>query len=115
MSRRFRQIALLLIFVFMANVQAWALNVEGEIYHDSSVNSHLITQQSENLQHKCHDCDQADHHCCHAINHLLGQISDGLILNKFSKEPNLFLMVDANATSTDPEDFYRPPRTPSLT
>lgn len=115
MSRGFRQLALLLIFALIANVQAWALTMEDKIHHDGSTNSQLVTQQSENQQHQPHDCEQAGNHCCHAINHLLGQASNGLILSKFFKEPNLFLMFDANATSTDPEDFYRPPRTPSLT
>ena len=119
MNRGFRQIALLLIFVFLANVSAWALAVEGERHHDSRANSQLITQQSENLQHECHDCDQDDndhyHYHCHAIDHLLGQLSDGFILSKLSKEPNLFLTGSINATSTHPEDIYRPPRFPSLT
>lgn len=115
MSLGFRQIALLLIFALMANVQAWALTMEDKIHQDGSTNSQLVTQQSENQQHQSHDCEQAGNHCCHAISHLLGQVSDGLTLNKFSKEPNLFLMVDDSATSTDPEYFFRPPRTPSLT
>lgn len=115
MNRTLRQIALFLIFVFLTNVQAWALNVEGEMHHDSSASSQLISQQSENLQHKCHDCDQADHHCCHAINHLLGQVSENFTLSQLSKEPDLFLMNVINATSTDPEDIYHPPRVPSLT
>ena len=117
MNRGFRQIALLLIFVFLANVQAWALTVEGETHHDSSVNTQLIIQSSENLQHECHDCDQDDHYHyhCHAIDHLQGQVSDGFTLSKLSKDPNLFLTGSVNATSTHPEDIYRPPRLPSLT
>ena len=115
MSRGFRQIALLLIFVFLAHVQAWALTVEDEMHHDRSVNSELITQPSENQQHQSHDCAQNEEHCCHAMNHLLGQVSDDFILNKLSKESNLFLIGTVNATSTHPEYIYRPPRFPSLT
>ena len=115
MNRGFRQIALLLIFVFLANVQAWALTVEDEMRHDSSVNAQLMTQPSENQQDQSHDCAQNSEHCCHAMNHLLGQVSDDFILSKLSKEPNLFLIGAVNATSTHPEDIYRPPRFSSLT
>ncbi len=85
------------------------------MHNDSSVNAQLITPPSENQQDQSHDCAQNGEHCCHAMNHLLGQVSDDFILNKLSKEPNLFLFGVVNATSTHPEDIYRPPRFPSLT
>ena len=114
MRTRFRQIAFL-IFAFMANVQSWALTMEDGTHHDNSSNSQLVTQQLEIQHHQSNECEEAGGHCCHAINHLLGQVSNGLTFKKFSKEPNLFLFGVVNATSTHPEDIYRPPRFPSLT
>lgn len=115
MNRVLRQIALLLIFAFMANVQAWALTVDDKIHHDESTNSHLVAQPSNNLQQESHDCDQMGEHCCHAASHLLGQVSDGFILHNLTENTNLYLTGDVNASSVDSEDFYRPPRTASLT
>lgn len=115
MNRGFRQIALLLMFVFTANIQAWALTVDNGMSHDSSVNTHLVTQQSNGQQHESQNCDKTEHHCCHAFSHLLGQVSDSFALNKLSKESRSFPVGIVNATSTHPEGIYRPPRNPSLT
>jgi hypothetical protein len=115
MNRVLRQVAFLMIFVFMANVQAWALTINDEVNHDGSANSQLAAQPSDNVQQESHDCDQTGKHCCHAASHLLGQVSDRFALNNLTENINLYLTGDVSASSVDSEDFYRPPRTPSLT
>jgi hypothetical protein len=114
MNRRFRQIAFLLILVFTANVQAWAVTMEQEISHDLPSSAYAMPQLDEQ-HHESHDCDQTGHHCCHAISHLLGQVSDGFVLSKLSQATKSFPVGTVNIVSTYPEGIYRPPRPPSLT
>jgi hypothetical protein len=113
MSRGFRQIAFLLILVFTANVQAWTFTMENEVAHDLPSSSYVMSSLDEQ-HHESHDCGQAGHHCCHAISHLLGQVSDGFALGKLSQAAKSFPVGTVNIVSTYPEGIYRPPRSPSL-
>ncbi|WP_146187227.1 hypothetical protein [Novimethylophilus kurashikiensis] len=115
MSRFVRRIALLLILVFTANVQCWAFSLGVEAAHEQSENSSFVFQKTAPAQSGSHDCGLAGHHCCHALSHLLGQISDHFstarILNSTTPIPNM----DEAAVSFTPESIYHPPRHPSLT
>jgi hypothetical protein len=115
MSRFARRIALLLLFVFTANVQCWAFTLGDELAHEQSENSAFVLQQTAPAQSGSHDCGLAGHHCCHALNHLLGQVTDNFSSARTSVPPKLFFHADEVAVSFTPESIYHPPRLPSLT
>lgn len=115
MSRFVRQIALLLILSVMANVQAWALSLESEFAHQDSVESlHVLIEQVTPQQQDLHDCSLAGHHCCHAINHLLGQVSSDFILSPLKTENSVLLHAPGNSPTIAPNSIFHPPRTPDL-
>ena len=110
-----RRIALLLILVFTANVQCWAFNIGDEMSHDLAGQSLVMMQHTGPAQSESHNCNQMGHHCCHALNHLLGQVSDDFSVGQgiTPAKPYSFLAEDAASRSS--ENIYHPPRIPSLT
>ena len=114
MSHFVRRIALLLLFVFTANVQCWAFNIGGdEMSHDFSEKSSFLVHHTDPAQQGSHDCGPG-HHCCHALNHLLGQITADFSLAQVSGAGKLFPLSPDGAISIIPENIYHPPRLPSL-
>lgn len=109
-----RLIALLMLIVFATNVQAWALDVETDgAHHDSSsvVIDHIDASQHDSGKH---DCNQKGHHCCHAINHLLGQISDDLRLSPPDIRIGILAHGPEDSSSITPQGIYHPPRATDL-
>ncbi len=115
MSRFFRQIALLLMLVFTANVQCWAFNIGDEMSHDLAGESPAMMQHTAPTQSESHNCNQMSHHCCHALNHLLGQVSDDFSVDQGIASAKLFAFLAEDAASHSSESIYHPPRIPSLT
>jgi hypothetical protein len=115
MSYFVRRIAILLLFVFTANVQCWAFTLGNELAHEQSESSAFVLQQTAPAQSGSHDCGVAGHHCCHALSHLLGQVSDSFSTAKISVPAKPFFHTDEIAASFSPESIYHPPRNPSLT
>ncbi len=113
MFRLLRPIAMLLLLVFTANVQAWALNLETEATH-LGANNALIAQVDVAQHDGAHDCDLASHHCCHAISHLLGQVSGELHLNLPDISGIAPTHGPESVASITPQSIYHPPRTPDL-
>ncbi len=115
MSRFFRQIALLLMLVFTANVQCWAFNIGDEMSHDLAGQSPVMKQHTGPAQSESHNCNQMGHHCCHALNHLLGQVSDDFSVGQGITPAKPFSFLAEDAVSHYSENIYHPPRTSSLT
>lgn len=115
MSRLTRRIALLLIFVFTANVQCWAFTIGDEMSHDLAEHSSFVVQHADPAPQGSDDCGPAGHHCCHALNHLLGQVTSDFSIIQVSAAGKLFPLSPDGAISIIPENIYHPPRLPSLT
>lgn len=117
MLRYFRLIAVVLIVAFTANVQAWASTMEDEAFHDGDVEIAALAQHGDDAHHQgTHDCLKAGHHCCHGINHLLGQVSSEMALIPRISASKPVVTGTSAALSTYPDSIYRPPlNAPSLT
>lgn len=115
MSRFFRQIALLMMLVFTANVQCWASGFGDEMTHEQSENHAVVMGQSTPDHPDNKDCNLAGHHCCHALSHLLGQVADNFSVFPPSVSIKRISSADEDAKSLTPESIYHPPRRPSLT
>lgn len=114
MNRLARQIALLLLLVFTANVQCWAFNMGDEMAHDlaGQSSSPAVIQHAVPAQHESHNCNQMGHHCCHALSHLLGQVTDDFSLAQARVAAKPFSLFSEDAVSHSSESIYHPPRTP---
>lgn len=112
MNRLVRQIALLVMLVFTANVQCWAFNMGDEMAHDLAGQSlsSVVADHDSHPQQDSHSCNQMGHHCCHAISHLLGQVSDELSVPQYLTVGKSFFHLTEDASSLSLEGIYHPPR-----